>query len=96
MTIFRTPVSPMQCRLLSELALHPRDGVSPTSLARAAGFNRPTTDALLKRLRDARMVRAERAGEIRSQVRYIITAKGEKARARFARDVGLQIPKGER
>jgi len=91
MTTYTTTVSPLECRVLSELALHPNEGLSPKGLSDAAEVDRACIYAIFQRLRDAKMVKAERAGAVRSQVRYIITPKGIKAREAFAREVGLRV-----
>jgi DNA-binding PadR family transcriptional regulator len=82
----------MECRILSELAILPFGGVSCRQLARAARLSEGTLYVLLGRLANSKRVLRQRAPLIRcggQQVLYTITAKGLKARERFARDVGL-------
>lgn len=84
-------LSPLECRILSDLQHHP-DGVSCTQLARDTDQSRQTLYVLVRRMARAEQVRRRYArvpGGNQRQVLYTITAAGRKARERFAEHVGL-------
>ena len=91
----RPQLSPMECRILSELEVHGGDaGISGTQLARLAKLCRGTLYVLLGRLAAASPARVRRRrarvpGRNEHQVLYTITSSGRRARERFAADVGL-------
>lgn len=91
MSNIKTPISPWQCRLLSELALHERGGLTPSDLGAAAEMSMPCVYAQANKLAKAKLIRKAAVGEERSAVEYVITERGAKARSAFAAAVGLRV-----
>jgi hypothetical protein len=89
-------MSPLQCRVVSFLAFDGgRKGISCTDLAKIAGIERAVLYVLVRRLATQKWVRRRQArvpGRNEHQVLYAVTAAGMKARARYARELGLEAP----
>lgn len=86
-------LTPMQCLVLSHLAPLGTEGISCTQLSKHAGVSRASLYVLVRRLDKDKLVRRRHvqvAGRPERQVVYAITAAGLKARARYARDLGLR------
>jgi DNA-binding MarR family transcriptional regulator len=91
----RHKLSPLECRVLSELAIAGKAGISPTMLASWVQVSRASLYVLLRRLAGMQPPHVRREpqrvpGRNGNQVLYAITPTGQRARERFAKDVGLR------
>lgn len=86
----------LEAKLLSDLLQGGDRGMSPTELAIVADAPRPSVYAMLGRMRGLKWVSRtpDPTPEASQRVLYAVTAKGRKARERFAREVGLFTERG--
>lgn len=88
-------LSALEAKLLSALTRCADErGASPTDLAARLDLPRPTLYTMLGRFRKDKLVRRtpDPTPEAPQRVLYAITAKGIKARERFAFEVGVWPP----
>lgn len=85
-------LSALEAKLLSDLLQGGERGMSPTDLAARTDAPRSSVYTMLGRMRGLKWGRRtpDPTPEASQRVLYAVTAKGRKARERFAREVGLR------